>query len=434
MATKIHTLALADATLSDGAVLAAAGGGLPQRVGPPNELRWSIGGNGSAVAWVLSDDRILGAAQGALLTLFDASGASVEAVSGTDCGQGMGVDEALGEVYIRKDNTVEVRDLANLTTVIRTWPNPVNATITTGTALGFAGTDKIWAMDFNGFNSSPPTEYDRFGIATGRSVPHIGGSAQHRLAISDTHVFIANNYSSIQKLRISDGEYTPISGTGSSCGGIWHDAAPGILYARRSANGTLGGLYLRAFREDLTEVTPRLQVIGDRQGQSGFTPTTTPGHQGSAVHANSRFMVISDLHNPNSLLRLDRRTARAEWTKPFAIAHRLDRIIVPGALGNTQDASFDDRKTRCYYSTNGVDITEFWPGDYLGVSLAAGVTLTVRIDMNTWAKPDATPPWIGESGSKAGQGVVLVVDDLLTPNTSKVVVSPPRSSIARARR
>lgn len=88
-------------------------------------------------------------------------------------------------------------------------------------------------------------------------------------------------------------------------------------------------------------------------------------------------------------------TQRARWSKSFGEQSTVTRIAAGGNWCGDRGATYDLRKVKFYYSLDGGSIrTEFMPGATLGISLAAGASLTVDMDIIEADGQATNPPYV----------------------------------------
>lgn len=434
---RSYSWALADATLSNGAAIQSAGGGLPMRVatapivtfGTPLATGGALGDSKGQmdVRADGADGVVAGAYDGQKLVRFDANGG----VLWTKTFQALklGVDAALGEVYVGSypGQTINIYRLSD-GALLRSW---TAAGLGSSTGIGgikVVATDRIWIAPWVGGGSALSVEFDRNGVATGRTVTAHPGAQLEGFTATLTHVYFAEQTTPFRwRRRISDNVLETF-GTAERAdlrlGHYWMEQSRAVAVGTGEVyflNQT--GSYIDAYDETTRAAIKRVGWGGFRSGQIDGI------HSGSSVAHGmddlGEFLVVRA--GPYGLLRLDKRTQRAQWSRLFSSAATLKFILLPGSLGNERDASFDDRKTRAYYSLNGVDFTEFTPGAPLSVAITAGQTLTVRADMTTWAKPTGTPPWIG---GDAGEGPTVLYEEPEAADVTVSVSSPAAIAVA----
>lgn len=442
MALRAHVFTLAEATLSNGARLAAAGSGLPQRITIPDVWLTPQFGSSQRTAQATFDD------QGFFYYSRASSGTSLPAqtrkfnlADGTEISKNMdaltdckairwesGRNRLLLTNY--NEHRVEIRSVADLT-LQGTLVAASNGTFPEGLAL--LPNDKL-AISYGAVN-----RVDVFSRATGALLVTGAAPAPGTNTIlihegpTDDQVYtgLGDSTGRWRLLNIAAGTNAAFGGTG--LGGTFNPGyirwpeyvtldPAGHLYVSNSPRDE-GAIQVQRYANANPASTPTLYWGGgNRQGQlraarnvGGRTPIAfSPDGKWVAV-------CISGANNTQQQWMIQRiGIQRSEWSKLFSTSCVLKNIAVPGCLGNDRDASFDDRKTKCYYSINGVDFTEFTPGATLSLAIAAGTTLRVRADMDVAGKPTGTPPWVG---GDAGEGPSLVYDTLVSGAAGGDIVS-----------
>lgn len=265
------------------------------------------------------------------------------------------------------------------------------------------------------------------GVLTGKQTANGVGSAYP--SPNGTYLYVILNATTIRKYRESD-VATMYSVTPQQHGDCMHGHV--------SASGQINQLYIGADDKPvvsynfyshidrfLNQSGSTLAAIADKRivwgdptfggsaaRQAVLGPPLGFSDDGNYAWIRSPKLAAEGLATSIRIVRVS--THRARWAQAFAANATLKYIFVPGALGNnySANATYDNRRTRCYYSLDGGDNrTEFTPGSLLDVSITAGQTLTVDADMNIWEKPALDAPYVG---GDAGEGPTIVYDDLLS--------------------
>jgi hypothetical protein len=105
----------------------------------------------------------------------------------------------------------------------------------------------------------------------------------------------------------------------------------------------------------------------------------------------------TDVNPSHSFGLLNIGVQKATFVHTFDAAGTLERFLVPGNLGNTIDAAKDFRRTRCYWKLNAGVRAEFGPnGTFAPINVASGDVITVDVEFDEFAMPPASPPYVEE--------------------------------------
>ena len=450
MATVAYKqLALDTATLSGGAVLSAAGGGLPRRItteaealvvcrvqagyssviADPDGLHiWSNNETGSTIKrWLIST----GASD---LTLTLASVMSISRIPGDTANfWGFGYVTLVCKKYRFSDGAVQVT-------------GAMPAGITMGCIVSSATLG--WGFALNG---GVATEFTlATGVATGRT---IAGTTQD-MATDGTYIYVSTG-ASVKKYDLAtltlQATWTWYACYGNAPGdayiahvwGLSIDAA-GNVYVQQALTGTYwllnpaGGAYSAGVTRVYIQGAP--EQTGGSAGGQNYNYTSTYGQFLTGIcwsdDGNYVFMPAetSTLYtNFTTTKRVNIGLQRTRWGTPTTIlsttlATTMLGISITGNFGNSQDASNDFRRVKFYYSLNaGMTRVAFEPGQLLSVAVPANTAVTIDVDVTLNGMMPGPLPYISELNSYAA---MILYSSAVTQTHKCLGRSKPDAGIA----
>lgn len=421
---------LANATLSGGARIAAAGGGLPQRITTPAdrvlanvaELRAGVVFDpGGAHVWVnartSNEIRKVRISDGVTVSTLSAGvGALPENMS-----------RALGstKAYVAGAGTNTALEVDLIAGTVTTFTSPTASPY--HVVQGSAG--KAWVRSTNA-SSAAYTEFTlATGVATGRTIANswslvydatnakiyqlaatgaVQRLAEATLAVELTWAAPSTAAHSVPRYGSSFRELV----VDSARRPIVADTSTGSVYRYQSGADAIDR---RLFMGSAEFGVPATSSQGTARFQRQFMAFSDDDAQAAWLQYNSTGASISDALDVR-VMQLG--TARARWSFAAATPLIVKEVSAGGSFGNIYEAvitppagqptaAYDYRRTRWFYSTDGgTNRTEFTPGDDLTIAVASGGALTVDADMKVWELPLPTlAPWIGGS---SGEGISMV--------------------------
>lgn len=428
-------ITLGSGTLSGGARIAAAAGGLPQRLTVAADKHLANVGTGGSNGGVCFDPdglhiwaasptanniRKIRISDGAVITTFT-NNASDGGARTITTPQHVHRNGTL--IYFANTGTGNyLGEINTATLVCRLYSQ---ATLTAPVHCFSAESGKAWARTTNSGNAT----YNEFSLsgtgdaatatATGRTV---AGGYAGCIDGGGVYAYFATG-SNYTRYKLSDGTTTTLAAINSSL-----PVLPGYFSAARAIhwNPALGKLVVsdQAGSNNWMTINSAFTAIDGRvYGYSEFggpvmalsSNILAPGPDFTGDGLSMAFTTYEA--NANATVTASARVVtigvqrwRAASTAPYA--RIIEAIAVPGQLANAQSSIenepnnpsflqnvYDHRKTRCYYSLDGgSNRTEFVPGDPLSVSVPAGGTLTVDIDMTLSNDKLLGPrPWVATS-------------------------------------
>lgn len=412
MALRTHTFALADAVLSNGARLASAGGGLPQRVTTEIVRQLEISAQYNQVAFEANGTLWAPDFNNQWIKKYDLDGNVLATL--VTAQQHMGALVENGRLYTANYglNRIDEWNLATLALVRSFSTGAVKPR-----ALAKAGTAPSGTIWWTEFSSSVAREVNMdTPAATGRTTGTLAfgpiegdangiwgfGIADHVRHV--LHSDLANDKSfqrtTAQLSNGNDGEWFASQEGFLGVDSVGRVYFSSVIYGNVD-RWTNAGVFDRRVLVGPWDRGGASQAATCQNGRMAFSP--------NGQHALVPVEIASHLNYGGwRVFRIG--DQRAQWAKTFAFGARVASIVIPGQSANERDASKDLRKSRFYYSTNGVDFTEFTPGTPLSLSIANGATLTVRADMKVWESGgNGIAPYIG---GDAGEGPTILWDDL----------------------
>lgn len=420
---------LADATLSNGASLVTAGGGLPQRITTEEYILDLSGDISNQIVGLLfgNDDRSIIVAASSMIRKYSLAGALLNTITQSSC----------WGLWRWNSDTILVGRNINATTYYEltesTWTATAPALGTSANArLVFAvpgGTaDRIWRS-----SGTVVEEFVRStGAATGRSIAVVHNAVSASDADGVPGIYLSTGGTTVTKYRESD---LTVEKTWTTAGNA---RAPGTqvgteLHVDPTGRPVVfnGGPVID--RLDLAggaqkDVAERYIWSGPEIGGSG-APQSGGGNQTQLpIGWSSDGRYVAYLTNSPDQTAARRAVRiknllqqRARWAVPVAANGLLKRIAIPGHLGGQLGVSdtgwragttLDFRRARCFYSLNGGGSrVEFTPNAPLAVAVTAGQTITFDVDLYSGpGVPGGPAPWVaGDNGE--GPTVYMAVAD-----------------------
>ncbi len=401
MPFSIQTIPITSAVLSGGMQLKAAGGGLPQRLTGQDDIvfepRVSSGGVQEGI--IFDPDNLH-----FWVPKYNTASNNLVKYRISDCGAAQTITVATStnmSLFRRANGTsfFVAQHTANQYQEVRysdgailaTYASPVGAAIVveTGTMANTA-----WVMPFAGGTVTEVTIST--GLATGRTIVVAGLNSLYATA---NFIWISTSAGIVRKYNESDlsiaDTWTATSSTNySSISNVFGTYGYGSLIVDGSGRPiVVQGLYgsierLKSTGGSGTAMFDKRLFYGAQPQLRGtaHSPTTSILYRHFAFSDDGKYAVFSTLPtttNNRQVRRVNIGTQRARFAVPYATASTVKYITIPGLMGNHWDGTDDFRRTKFYYSTDGGSIrTEFSPGSELAVSVGAGGTLTVDVDIN----------------------------------------------------
>ena len=434
MATAYKQLTLDSATLSGGAVLAAAGSGLPRRItGEANvTVRTQIRSQGAEYgSWIVDPTGLYIWCNWCDLHVLKKIRISDGTIMQT-------VDFGAGHFTTpvsRADSTyfylrTSVGGLTRVAFSDGSYVLQGGTPIVTPLIVQWGGTaDTVWALI-----GTTPTEYTfSTGVATGRTCStgvydmfcYSSGGVWYMLVSSGALALYQYRLSDLA--LIASWTFTSSSSTwpGSSypanafligmhidpLGNLQtYEYSSGLVYRLTPGGGTgTGAVSAVVLRE-----TPELGGTIRQTNWSLYHPRAFA----CAYTDDGNYMLVPSMTSATAssldyVVKKNIGIQRMRWAPILSttLATTAYFVGMPGSHGRSFGATYDHRRIRFYYSTNGgVTRYEFVPGEKLssGVAVPANTALTIDADIclvNCWAEE---LPFVSEYG---GYGPVVVYDD-----------------------
>lgn len=436
MAVAVEQLSLASAVLSGGARLAAAGGGLPQRITTAADFAFA-GGMLSYNNPVFADDGLsfwwtsFSGPAGLYCTRI-ADGALLASVGTAGSPMGLSVDRTAQRLYVAVYTTSHCReyDMAgNLTADLNLtgvgWTNCAHVVRVPGTA------GKIWARGYAAANTVVEFSLTT-GIATGRTI--VSSVGIRSIYATTGYIWVVGGNGRVVKydeptlavVYLWDPTGTSSDHGGDAGrypadqGGLTVDSAGRPIVVRLNGAvdrySAIGGAGYTAERL-IWGANPRL-----RDGVGGRSLIAFLQNQPIAFSVDEAQIAFPTVDNAGAISEIRVRSTAAAvstWSKVFATSAVISLIGIPGALrgdrGNDKaSVAVDFRAALFAYRVAAGAWVAFSPGAPLAIPIAAGQTLDVRATMNTFGQPPGNDPWIG---GDAGEGITLVYEDTTATGT-----------------
>jgi hypothetical protein len=428
VAITLTELALADATLSGGARLATASGGLPARITTQADrlIDFRSGVNDAftfdpdgvhvwATRWSAGNVRKIRISDGAVISTIATTG-----------GMAISRDGATGFFFADYTNS-KVRHVSfasGLIDATYTSPlaNPASLTVVPGAST------KAWVGPFP-FGTAQEFTLST-GIATGRTITGVWDlwSTTGKIYVANGTAGTVTRYA--ESTLASEVTWTFNADRGTWIGHEWPSFRASV--STDYDGNVVSGHWLSGQFDQLAAgggtgaaaVTKRSVFALPDMGGSSSAPMSTVTVSGWAFKAvwsddgtQVAFPASSSAINTSTYLRVvNVGTQRARWALPFAVDTTVKAINVPGAHGRTTDGTLDLRRVRFYYSLNGGGTrVEFTPGAIISLAVAASETLTIDADMTLAGSVGlGGAPWIGASELGEGNTIAVAWDDGIT--------------------
>jgi hypothetical protein len=410
-------LNLADATLSGGARLVAAGGGLPLRITTAALQTIALGGNTNycGIVWDVDGLHLWHSRTGVLNKYRVSDGAIVKTIAcGGSCTMGLSRTDggAEGRLIVPSytDHTIREIDITTSAVVV-TVPIGVNSCY----AIRVPGvTGKYWSIPNYGTGGTF-IEYNTDGTPTGRTIAGSYWNSPNVHTSFPGYFWITTYGGSTYKIRESDlavmVTYAPTA------------AAYGLPCDNRSMYGPCVDLQGRLYAwQSSAQAVDRWTAAGapdcrilwcDAARQVPWITWDAGASPNAFIRFSSDDQWMAWLAATtggtirfNALRALCVGVQRARWTWAFTADFPCSGIDVPGHDARAKDA-VDYRASRYYYSLDGgVTRTEIVPGAPLTpIIFLTGQVLTLDGEFTMLGVPPGPAPYIG---GDAGEGPRLI--------------------------
>src|SRR5574343_349307 len=444
----VKRLTLASATLSGGMRIAAAAGGLPQRLTVQDDLLLNkVGALGNGLGGVCLDPdglhvwvstytvsnsvKKIRLSDGAVIATFtnNSSDGGARTITGPS-----GLYRRGTKIYFANVNTpYHLGEIDTQTMVCRLYSNAV---VTGPVHFASVESGKAWVRATPSGNATY-SEVTLSGTgdaaavaATGRTVAGSygvcsdGGGGEY--GASATYAVFATS-STVTRFKLSDGTTTTFAGTSNfQQSAISTGVARGIYFdpilqrvVVANVNGSNEWIVLNAaFSGTEGRVWGPAEMGGPILVQgSNYLPSLVSFSDDLSRCAFASWNIDTAPSETTSVRSINLATQRARWSWTPGRAAVVDSIVMPGLHGNARGAIeqvppspsflsgvYDHRKTRFWYSFDGgANRTEFSHADQLSLAVGAAQTLTIDVDMRVGPdKPLGPRPWIADAGGTNG--------------------------------
>lgn len=417
---QIVAKTLASATLSGGAQSAIAAGSLPARITTTHLTKNSVTNNAGSITWDADNTHYY---------VTGGDGAAAATVKKIHSGTGTvvwSVTVANAWACFRTSTFLYVCTQSTALKKLSFADGSVSATITMG-LTGYRGCvvpgdeTKAWICDDYRRGSVKEITLST-GVLTTRVVA--GGAVYHGpLGLGHgaglSGFFYVASASTVMKIQASDVstakskalDASTIGQPGSNAGsiairGIGVTPA-GVVYAQlgQNTNASTGGwidyVDLEAGSPAWARAVATLPewfggagpFVADEGSQTLHTPVAFSA-DGTLVALIALDRTLTT-NNFTSVVVMRTGAQRARWSLAFTSAATLKSLMVGGQLRRAWDGVTDLRGAHVYYSTDGGSTrTEVVPGNILSVSITAGQTLTVDVDLYDWLRTPGPEPYV----------------------------------------